>query len=485
MAIPPALLATLNAGDLVPFLGAGVSMVPPTSLPSASELAADLVDQGFGSTGDDLEEVAEWCWQRGGWQMFPRALPTEEWRARQPNVCHAVIAEFAAEGLLLAILTTNWDTMLEMALNDCGVPFARIAEPEDLAVSSALATQVIKLHGCIDTPRTIRARRTVVDSDEWAADWAGAVFAVTLRTKSVLFVGYSGASRATTRTIERVSLEAARSRLDWMVGRVPFDEAITRDRTAHLLEALGADQGGYLNMETPVFFTELRGQMYPLLLNRPKHHARQLVEALFEPTEIVSADVMAAVEQVVATWKDAGQPAGQRALQQAVPGRQQRGYVPIVPNAKEIGTYWAWIGTAIWAEAVTLEPGTLRAEVSSEEFGPVPIVPVICSPTDRCGETAATALGLLADAGTTPYARYVGLVVGGNGPIDSPDSSYSVARGIPMPDVVRGGAVEVDWIKPDGLFDLARRDVASDEFGEAVQSHLSRLIERAAPGSSV
>src|SRR5689334_1831535 len=109
MTLPPALLATLNSGDLVPFLGAGVSMAPPTSLPSAAALAEDLVAKGYGDEGDDLEEVAEKCWQRGGWQMFARALETEEWRALTPNVSHDVVAELAAEGLIAVVLTTNWD----------------------------------------------------------------------------------------------------------------------------------------------------------------------------------------------------------------------------------------------------------------------------------------------------------------------------------------------------------------------------------------
>ena len=156
------LLAAINAGRLVPFLGAGVSMVPPTKLPSAAQLAKRLIARGYGAAGDDLEEIAEKCWERGSWQLFAQALATEDWRSREPNICHEVMAQLAAEGLLPIILTTNWDTTLETALSRQQVLYTCVSRPADLAIASPIAVRVVKLHGCVETPETVRARRAEV-----------------------------------------------------------------------------------------------------------------------------------------------------------------------------------------------------------------------------------------------------------------------------------------------------------------------------------
>ena len=482
-ALPPVLLVTLNGGGLVPFVGAGVSMAAPTSLPSAGVLATELVERGYGQEGDDLEQVAEWCWERGDPMLFARALPSADWRARQPNDCHMVLAELAAEQLVVEILTTNWDTMIEVALNWCGVPHKCIEQPGDLAVAGRSAVQVIKLHGCIDTLTTIRARISEVDSEEWAADWAGPVFEVQLRSKSVLFAGYSGASRATTRTIERISAEASRSQLDWTVGRTPLDEAITRERTARLLEALGPDQGGYINMDALDFFRQLRVEIYPLLLARPKQHATNLLDSLLGPTDVAVDEVISVVREVSNSWKDAGQGSGQQVLRRAVGTTSARAYVPIIPNAQEMGQYWAWVAMVIWAGAANFNASTLQAEAAGTGAGPIHVVPVFCRPGSARRQAAAEALIELAQASASPSISYIGIVVGGAGPFKAPAVTFSVTRGTSAPDVVRGGNVNVEWTAPEEVFNLAEQETPSSEVAAAIRSHLSQLAPASEPAS--
>jgi NAD-dependent SIR2 family protein deacetylase len=114
-------------GHVIPFLGAGASI--ESGLPRASELAKDLIASGVGNEGLTLEEVAEVCHKAGGWQAFARALPLEEWRGAQCNEGHRRLAEMCKEGLFAAVLTTNWDTLIENALNQAGLGYAPILRP--------------------------------------------------------------------------------------------------------------------------------------------------------------------------------------------------------------------------------------------------------------------------------------------------------------------------------------------------------------------
>jgi hypothetical protein len=390
-----------------------------------------------------------------------------------------VLAELAAEQLVPEILTTNWDTMLEVALNRCGVPHQCVEVPNDLAATAGvIATRVIKLHGCIDSPPTIRARGSEVDSEEWAADWAEAVFAVNLRAKSVLFAGYSGASRATTRTIERISAEASRSQLDWMVGLTPLNEVVTRERTARLLAALGPDQGGYIHMDAVEFFGQLREEIYPLLLARPRQRATSLLEALVKPTEVPAEDVMGSMRLVSASWTAAGQAACQRALRQAA-AMSAPLYVPVVLSAERIGEYWAWIAIVMWAGGANFNASTLRAEVKGTGPGSMDIVPVFCPADDARREAAAAALAALAKTSASPSFSCVGIVFGGKGPLAKPPDPSSVVRGTPAPDIVRGGEVLIEWASPDQFFDLFAPEEPAGSIAAAIRSRLSDLVAAA------
>ncbi len=480
---PPALLATLNRGGLVPFVGAGISMARPTSLPSADSLAHALVEDGYGQEGDDLEQLAEWCWEQGDPLMFARALPSADWRARQPNDCHLVLAELAAERLVTEILTTNWDTMLEVALNRSGVPHQCVEKPNALAAAGgSIAARVIKLHGCIDSPETIRARRSDVDSEEWVADWAESVFAVNLRSKSVLFAGYSGASRATTRTIERISAEASRSQLDWMVGLTPLEEAVTHERTARLVAALGADQGGYVNMDALEFFRQLRQEIYPLLLARPRQRATSLLEALLAPTKVPAEAVMSRMQLVSDSWTEAGQGAGQEAMRQAA-ATFARPYVPVVSAAEWIGEYWAWIAVVTWASAADLSASALHAETKGAGAASIEIVPVFCEVGGSRREAAAATLAALATKGSSPSVSYVGIVFGGKGPFRRPPAPFSVVRGTSAPDIIRGGEVIIEWASPDEFFNLVEQEAPAESIAEAIRSRMSELVAATEPAA--
>jgi hypothetical protein len=74
-----------------------------------------------------------------------------------PNAAHGLLAELARMGRAAAIVTTNFDCVIERALDVAGVSYALFESPEDfegLAGSSA-SLKVIKVHGSATRPETM------------------------------------------------------------------------------------------------------------------------------------------------------------------------------------------------------------------------------------------------------------------------------------------------------------------------------------------
>jgi hypothetical protein len=445
-------------------------MSPPTSLPCASELAAQLIEDGHGKAGDDLEQIAEDCWaESGNGQAFAAALPIAKWRVRPTNVCHQVLAELVAEGIVDTILTTNWDTCLELALRDLRVPYSPIRRTEEMATADARSARVAKLNGCIEQAEAIKARRSDVDSPEWGSEWAQALLASNVLSSSLLFVGYSGASRAATRTIENIRRDA--SGLDWVVDRLAKEKAEERERSAAFLAALGVTDDKYLEVDARSFFEALREQIYPFLLSAPMGQAKALVENLLAPTRVTPSELVQAVDQVRRAWRALGQAGAQSLLKSAMPGIGQSLYAPIVPTAEVVGRYWAWTGILLWSGAASLDEarqGHVNV-ISPAASGPVPVLPVLCAPDQRRGEVCAAAVAAVS-RNATPATVFVGLAVGGIGPLMAPTSPYSVARGRARADVARGGAIRVlTWQDANTVFNLASDGVDGGHLSEAVK----------------
>lgn len=472
--IPRPLVAALNDGMIVPFVGAGVSMADPTRLPSAEQLASQLVARGHAMADDDLEEVAEKMFADGGPLAFARALPSEDWRARQPNDCHVVLAELAAEGLVQVVLTTNWDTMLETALNRIGVPFARIAKPVDLAVWDGRAVRVVKLHGCIEVPETIKARRTEVDAEDWLDQWVDATLPEIVRTKSFLFVGYSGASRATTKSFEKVSTEAARVQSDWMVGRSPFESVATRERSDHLVAATGTPGERYVQTDSVAFFRELRNAIQPLIHHRGAQQALALLATLLQPTTASADEFATSIRATEAGWAALDHDRRQALLRGLIPSSRDKGYVPFIAHAQELGRYWAWLAFADVAGAIQLNETRTVATVTTDQS--IQVLPVLCGSFERRDEAAMSVMADLVGAPDSPTATYLGVVLGGMGPLQPPDAPFNIARGVGAGDVVRGGEVRIGWVDIADLFDVVDRDVDDAGLRSAVATRMTEFV---------
>lgn len=224
--------------------GAGVSLAEPSSVPSwwgFNQAVLGELRQRFLAEHrvpvraanalsrlslDDLD-VAEFS------QVVADAFAGDTWfdslRAldgERPNINHHVLAELAKQGRLQVVLTTNFDTLIERAMQQIGVA-VRVSDvfadsPPKIA-GSADEVRVVKLHGTCSRHSTLvdlgsQKRRGLPTG--WL-DWLQTSF----RGAEVLVVGFSGADLAM--RPDYLRLEAAASEISsmrWLASSRPNEQ---------------------------------------------------------------------------------------------------------------------------------------------------------------------------------------------------------------------------------------------------------------------
>ena len=167
---------------LVLLAGAGVSIPPPTSLPgwrdfndavlsglarrverfTDAEIPADETLKGFRVLRDERGALppdfqAQLMEEECGEEYF-RVLQVLD--SDQRNPCHDAIAALARTGVVAAIVTTNFDQLIERALAAAGVAYRLIATPDDFeslsdTLDAAGPLAVIKPHGSVQWPASM------------------------------------------------------------------------------------------------------------------------------------------------------------------------------------------------------------------------------------------------------------------------------------------------------------------------------------------
>jgi len=208
---------SLTTDPLVIFVGAGASALPPSSLPGWTDFNSVLLEclgeqvSLYSRDRQPMEHLLAAIKERRDTTSFlppdfQAQLMEEEigadyfrvWQSLDTDVygpVHAGIAELAAMGRVAAIVTTNFDRLLEIALHARGVP---CAVHHDQAAFDALGADLIagvlpilKIHGSIEDADslvdTLRQRLT-----GRPASLQAALRALLVRHHWV-FLGFSGA----------------------------------------------------------------------------------------------------------------------------------------------------------------------------------------------------------------------------------------------------------------------------------------------------
>ncbi|TRZ53145.1 hypothetical protein D4S03_02275 [bacterium] len=197
------LLNSIQNDNFIIFCGAGLSMAAPSNLPSAVRLAQQCTQRYHSHTGnhelidiqDDLEKIAQFFYRRHefGPVFIQRIVPWSIIRQAIPNKGHSALADFLACGASKAVITTNFDHLIESAANDLGEPDFEASIDGNEMNYQRDHHPLLKLHGCVlkdkrltlwcadqlETPQ-IRARI------ESSATWLNA----NLKERDLIFIGF-------------------------------------------------------------------------------------------------------------------------------------------------------------------------------------------------------------------------------------------------------------------------------------------------------
>jgi hypothetical protein len=216
------LAASARQHGLVIFAGAGLSVPPPSSLPGWGKLNDAFLEAIclrlaiFADPDINGAQLQEYLAQRREnnkvispdfqaqlaedecgedyFRMF-QALDVEAW-----NPGHAVIAALAAAGIVRAVITTNFDRLIELAITAAGQP-ARVVK--DIAGFEEVAAQlagsgtreqgvlVIKAHGCVADPSSMVD--TLRQREKGRPRKLEEAIATLIARHTTLLVGFSGA----------------------------------------------------------------------------------------------------------------------------------------------------------------------------------------------------------------------------------------------------------------------------------------------------
>lgn len=149
-------LDSVLADRLAVLTGAGLSMAPPSSLPSAAAIAHEAKQRYDARHGPEraplpagIEEQAEFFFQRGELaSIYFRSLIDQHAFAAPPNPGHYAIADLLLVKGIQTAITTNVDTMVETAGQMMNGQIETAISGEGVAQCGPDTSPLLKIHGC-------------------------------------------------------------------------------------------------------------------------------------------------------------------------------------------------------------------------------------------------------------------------------------------------------------------------------------------------
>jgi hypothetical protein len=204
------LVEKARTGQLILFIGAGVSAAAPSNGPMGSVVAdrlraaaAEIIGCSQDSlSGCKLEELAERALSVGtdGIQRL-RQLAGEafDFAGITPNYGHRAIALLMREGLV-RVITVNWDCGIERAGLEAGVTIA----PVTSVITAQPATdqlRLYKVHGTATDPASLKITTSDVDKPD---TWAIAEVQSALTNGTIVFAGLATVGDYVSSPIEQI-----------------------------------------------------------------------------------------------------------------------------------------------------------------------------------------------------------------------------------------------------------------------------------------
>lgn len=183
----------LRSRSLALFLGADLAEAI-TGLPSRAGLARRLAERRGLDPSLSLAQVTQRL-ATGGYRFDFTSLLREalDVTAKKPQPYHRSVVGFVKSNGVETIVTTAYDTLLEMAFREAGLGLNIVIEDGDLAFARRGIPTLIRLYGAVDRPTSL-----VATEDDHYGLWRDRnrenmldEVRATLRRNTVLFMGYN------------------------------------------------------------------------------------------------------------------------------------------------------------------------------------------------------------------------------------------------------------------------------------------------------
>ena len=188
---PKPLLTAARDASLVLFAGAGVSMGEPARLPSFRALAKSIARGTTFKLGEnEPEDHFLGKLQHEGVDVHELARIELSRSEPQPTDLHRNLVRLYQEAQSVRIVTTNFDTLFELAAHELFQASPRTFSAPALPLGREF-TGIVHVHGVVNTPTGM----VLTDADFGRAylieGWARRFLVDLFRSFTVLFVGYS------------------------------------------------------------------------------------------------------------------------------------------------------------------------------------------------------------------------------------------------------------------------------------------------------
>ena len=194
--------------SLVVVAGAGISVAAPSNLPSWWEFNKLLIDGIKSKTIELLPdaaslvqpiEIGERLPVESISDFFVRSIAGDSYfplltllNAAKPNINHKILAELARQGIISAIVTTNFDTLIEAAFREAHVKLNVIVTEEDYnRCMLQQGCKLLKIHGSATDYDSLVD--TVSQKLKGLSQSKRLVLENMISGRHLLFMGFSGA----------------------------------------------------------------------------------------------------------------------------------------------------------------------------------------------------------------------------------------------------------------------------------------------------